>query len=118
MIDHPAAVRLREGLRPDSSSSISLLAARPVLEGEADAHPQLPVAVVLDREDKDGERERGVGVVVGNDRRDLPADDPDAYLISQVLLFAGAQSGALGVHPLYAFWIYSSASVWVKNLCC
>ena len=101
MIVHPAAVRLREGLRPDSSSSISLLAARPVLEGEADAHPQLPVAVVLDREDKDGERERGVGVVVGNDRRDLPADDPDAYLISQVLLFAGAQSGALHIHQLY-----------------
>ena len=80
MIVHPAAVWLREGLRPDSSSTISLLAARPVLEGEADAHPQLPVAVVLNGEDEDGEGEGGVGVVVGDDRRDLPADDADTHL--------------------------------------
>ena len=81
MIVHPAAVRLREGLRPNSSGAISLFASRPVLEGETDADPQLPVAVVLDREDKDGERERRVGVVVGNDGRDLPTDYPDSHLI-------------------------------------
>ena len=81
MIVHPAAVWLREGLRPNSSGAISLFAPRPVLEGEADAHPQLPVAVVLDREDKDRERERRVGVFVGNDRRDLSADYPDTHLI-------------------------------------
>ena len=68
MIVHPAAVWLRERLRPNSTCTISLFAACPVLEGEADAHPQLTVAVVLDGEDKDGERERRVGVVVGNDR--------------------------------------------------
>ena len=81
MIVHPAAVWLREGLRPNSSGAISLFASRPVLEGETDAHPQLPVAVVLDGEDKDGERERRIGVVVGNDRRDLSADYPDTHLI-------------------------------------
>ena len=80
MIVHPAAVWLREGLRPNSSGAISLFAPRPVLEGEADAHPQLPVAVVLNGEDEDGEGEGGVGVVVGDDRRDLPADDADTHL--------------------------------------
>ena len=38
MIGYPAAVWLREGFGPNSSCPISLLAASPVLEGEADAH--------------------------------------------------------------------------------
>ena len=49
-------------------------------ENATNSHPQLPIAVVLNGEDKDGEGERGVGVVVGNDRRDLPADDTDSHL--------------------------------------
>ena len=35
---HPGTVWLREWLCPNSSGPISLLAARPVLEAEADAH--------------------------------------------------------------------------------
>ena len=65
---HPAAILLRERLCPDSSSTISLLTAGPVLEGEADADPEIAVAVVLDGEDKDGEGERGVRVVVREER--------------------------------------------------
>ena len=79
-IVYPAAVRLRERLVPNSSDSIPLFAPRPVLEGEADADPELAVAVVLDREDKDGEGERGVRVVVGEERRYLTTDDPHSHL--------------------------------------
>ena len=46
-IVYPAAVRLRERLVPNSSGSIPLLAPGPVLEGEADADPEIAVAVVL-----------------------------------------------------------------------
>ena len=46
-IVYPAAVRLRERLVPNSSGSISLLTPGPVLEGEADADPEIAVAVVL-----------------------------------------------------------------------
>ena len=67
-IVYPAAVRLRERLVPNSSGSIPLLTPGPVLEGEADADPEIAVAVVLDGEDKDGEGERGVRVVVREER--------------------------------------------------
>ena len=67
-IVYPAAVRLRERLVPNSSDSIPLLTPGPVLEGEADADPEIAVAVVLDGEDKDGEGERGVRVVVREER--------------------------------------------------
>ena len=77
---HPAAILLRKRLCPDSSSTISLLTAGPVLEGEADADPELPLAVVLNGEDKDGEGKSRVGIVFRDDWRDLPADNTDAHL--------------------------------------
>ena len=77
---HPAAILLRERLCPDSSSTISLLTAGPVLEGEADADPELPLAVVLNGEYKDGEGKSRVGIVFRDDWRDLPADNTDAHL--------------------------------------
>ena len=79
-IVYPAAVRLRERLVPNSSGSIPLLAPGPVLEGEADADPELPLAVVLNGEYKDGEGKSRVGIVFRDDWRDLPADNADAHL--------------------------------------
>ena len=79
-VAYSAAVRLRERLVPNSSGSIPPLAPGPVLEGEADADPELPLAVVLNGEYKDGEGKGRVGIVFRDDWRDLPADNTDAHL--------------------------------------
>jgi hypothetical protein len=60
---HPAAPRLGEGLGPDAARPVAF-AARPVLECKGDADTEVAVAVVLDGENKYGEREAGDGVVV------------------------------------------------------